>query len=109
MIDLVRVPGEGPIRTLPDQRAHELFEAQAWARPTAIAATQGERHLTYSELNSRANQLARALLERGLSREGVVGVVTERNIDWLTAALTLTSPWPGFPPTARLPGPPLPS
>jgi amino acid adenylation domain-containing protein len=34
-----------------------------------------------------ANYLARALLTRGLSREGVVAVVTERNLDWMAAAL----------------------
>jgi len=78
---------EGPTRTLPERRAHEVFEAQARSRPQAIAAEFGSRRLTYGELNARANRLARVLLERGLSREGVVGVVTERNLDWLTAVL----------------------
>src|SRR5437660_5182635 len=49
----------------------------------------GDIQLTYRELNARANQLARALLARGLSREGVVGVVTERNLDWMTALLAI--------------------
>src|SRR5207244_11362424 len=40
-------------------------------------------------LNARANQLARALLARGLSREAVVGVVTERNLDWIIAVLAI--------------------
>src|SRR5213078_1492175 len=40
-------------------------------------------------LNARANQLARALLKRGLARESVVGVVTERNLDWMTAVLAI--------------------
>src|SRR5207302_1103256 len=39
--------------------------------------------------NARANQLARALLERGLARESVVGVATERNLDWMTAVLAI--------------------
>src|SRR6266700_2675305 len=79
----------GPPRALPDCRVHELFEEQARARPAAIAATHGSRQLTYRALNARANQLARALLARGLLREGVVGVVTERNLDWLTAVLAI--------------------
>ena len=45
--------------------------------------------LTYRELNARANRLARALLARGLGREGVVAVVTERNLDWLAAVLAV--------------------
>ncbi|MEU6095113.1 amino acid adenylation domain-containing protein [Streptomyces sp. NPDC047079] len=79
----------GPRRTLPDQRVHELFEQQVRAHPEAVAAVHGDRTWTYRELNARANRLARALLARDLSREGVVGVVTERNLDWLAAVLAV--------------------
>ena len=79
----------GPSRVLPDARAHELFESQARSRPDAIAAVYGNRHLTYGDLNARANQVARALAARGLAREGVVGVMTERNLDWLIAVLAV--------------------
>src|SRR5262245_39813086 len=77
----------GPRRELPDARAHELFEKRARAHPDAIAAVHGKRYVTYRELNARANQLARALLARGLAPESVVGVVTDRNLDWMTAVL----------------------
>src|SRR5258708_8001353 len=79
----------GPSRKLPDRRAHEVFEDQARARPEAIAVVHGSRQLTYGALNARANKVARALLARGLTREGVVGVVTERNLDWMTAVLAI--------------------
>jgi len=79
----------GPHRELPDRRAHEIFEERARERPEAIAATHGNSRLTYRELNARANQLARALVARELEREGIVGVVTERNLDWMTAVLAV--------------------
>ena len=79
----------GPRRKLPDAQAHELFEERARTHPDAIAAVHGRRHVTYGELNARANRLGRALLARGLAREGVVGVVTERNLDWMTAVLAI--------------------
>jgi amino acid adenylation domain-containing protein len=79
----------GPSRNLPDRRAHEVFEDQARGRPDAIAVVHGDRQVTYGELNARANQAARALLARGLTRESVVGVVTERNFDWMTAVLAI--------------------
>ncbi len=79
----------GPRRELPDRRAHELFEERARAHPDAIAAEHGTRQWTYRELNAHANQLARALLTRGLSRESVVAVVTERNLDWMAAVLAI--------------------
>ena len=79
----------GPRRELPDRRVHELFEQQVEDHPDAIAAIHGTRQLTYRELNGRANRLARALLGRGLGREGVVAVVAERNLDWLAAVLAV--------------------
>jgi len=79
----------GPRRKLPDCRVHELFEARVRAHPDAIAAVHGNRQRTYRELNAHANQLARALLARGLCREGVVAVVTERNLDWMAAVLAI--------------------
>src|SRR5881396_2434866 len=79
----------GPRRKLPDRRVHELFEERVRAHPDAIAAVHGNRQWTYRELNAHANRLARALLVRGLCREGVVAVVTERNLDWMAAVLAI--------------------
>src|SRR6058998_2628608 len=79
----------GPRRTLPDRRLHQLFEVRARANPDAVAAVHGDGQWTYRQLNGRANQLARALLARGLSREGVVAVVTDRNLDWMAAVLAI--------------------
>jgi amino acid adenylation domain-containing protein len=79
----------GPSRELPDRRVHELFEEGVRAHPDAVAAVHGERRWTYRELNSRANRLGRALRARGLRREDVVTVVTERNLDWMAAVLAI--------------------
>ena len=78
---------DGPRRDLPDRRVHELFERQVAVRPEAIAVTYRDQAWTYAELNARANRLGRALLARGLRREEVVAVVTERNLDWAAAVL----------------------
>ncbi|MGW5974128.1 non-ribosomal peptide synthetase [Streptomyces sp. NPDC055185] len=79
----------GPRRPLPDARMHELFEQRVRLHPEAVAAVHGDREWTYQELNARANRLARALLSRGLEREGVVAVVTERNLDWMASVLAV--------------------
>ena len=79
----------GRRRNLPDRRVHELFEERVRAHPEAIAGVCGDTELTYRELNARANRLARALSVRGLRREDVVGVVTERNLDWMAAVLAV--------------------
>ncbi len=77
----------GPRRKLPDHRVHELFEGRVRAHPDAVAAVHRDTQWTYRQLNAYANQLARALLVRGLSRESVVAVITERNLDWMAAVL----------------------
>jgi amino acid adenylation domain-containing protein len=79
----------GPCLELPDRRVHELFEQRVEAHPDAIAAEYRDQQWTYRELNARANRLGRALLARGLRREGVVAVVTERNLDWMAAVLAI--------------------
>src|SRR5437870_5209754 len=79
----------GPSRKLPECRVHELFEERVRAHPDAMSAVHGNRQWTYRELNAQANRLARALVVRGLSREGVVAVVTERNLDWMAAVLAI--------------------
>lgn len=59
------------------------------SHPDTVAAVHGELQLTYRELNARANRVGRALLARGLRPEGVVAVVTERNLDWMVAVLAV--------------------
>jgi len=90
--DEVRFPAREPRGTA--QKAagppvHELFEERVRAHPDAVAAVHRDRRWTYRQLNGRANRLARALLARGLRREGVVAVVTERNLDWMAAVLAI--------------------
>lgn len=95
----------GPHRALPDRRVHELFEERVRRHPDAVAAVHGDRQWTYQELNARANRLGRALLARGLTREGVVAVVAERTLEWMAAVLAVFKAGgvylpiePGFPP-----------
>ncbi len=80
----------GPCRELPDRRVHELFE-QRVRDPPGRRRRRARRPASgpTAELNARANRLGRALLASGLRREGVVAVVTERNLDWMAAVLAI--------------------
>lgn len=44
----------------------ELFEDQVGTTPNAVAVVYLNQHLTYQDLNRRANQLARYLQKRGI-------------------------------------------
>jgi amino acid adenylation domain-containing protein len=79
----------GPRRELPNLRFHELFQQRVAVHPDAVAGVCGDLSWTYGELNSRANRIGRALLERGLQPEGIVAVVMERNLDWMASVLAV--------------------
>jgi amino acid adenylation domain-containing protein/thioester reductase-like protein len=62
-----------------DKCIHHLFEAQVKQTPDNIAVVFGEEQLTYSELNTRANQLAHYLQKLGVGTETLVGIYLERS------------------------------
>jgi amino acid adenylation domain-containing protein len=57
----------------------EVFEQVASAQPHAVALSGPDGDLTYSQLEHRANQLARRLGELGVAPGDVVGVWAERS------------------------------
>lgn len=70
-----------------DSSTHELFEAQVARTPEAIAVTWGRQRMTYSELNSRANQLARYLKQFDIKPDLPVGLCLTRSPEMLVGML----------------------
>ncbi|MCX4733495.1 non-ribosomal peptide synthetase [Streptomyces sp. NBC_01363] len=67
----------------------ELFAAQAARTPDATALVDGDRELTYAELDAEANRLAHHLVGLGVRPENVVAVLMERSADLLTGLLAV--------------------
>jgi amino acid adenylation domain-containing protein len=68
---------------------HQLFEEQVVKTPHAIALIDGEKSLTYEQLNQKANQLAHYLQNLGITSESLVGVCVERSPEMLIAILSI--------------------
>lgn len=68
---------------------HQLFEAQVEKTPDAIALIFNNQHLTYRDLNSRANQLAQHLQSLGVGTEILVGICIERSLEMVVALLAI--------------------
>jgi amino acid adenylation domain-containing protein len=66
---------------------HDFFEEQVERTPEATALTCEHEHLTYRELNSRANQVAHYLRRQGVGPEVLVGICLERSIEMLVGIL----------------------
>ncbi|MBD0385363.1 MAG: amino acid adenylation domain-containing protein [Nostoc sp. C3-bin3] len=71
----------------PYQCIHHWIEAQANSTPNNIAAVFGNRHLTYKELNAKANNLANHLASLGVKPETVVALCVERSLDMIVGIL----------------------
>lgn len=59
---------------------HKLFEEQAEQTPDAIAVEYMNDALTYKELNQSANRLAHQLIAKGVQRNTLVGLATNRSL-----------------------------
>ena len=66
---------------------HQLFEAQVEKTPNAVALIFNNQHLTYRDLNSRANQLAQYLQSLGVGTEILVGICIERSLEMVIGLL----------------------
>ena len=70
-----------------DHCIHQMVETQASRSPEAVAVVCGTQHLTYRELNRRANQLAHHLQKLGVGPETLVGICMTRSLDMVVALL----------------------
>ena len=66
---------------------HELFEQQAARTPESVAVIFQEQHITFAELNARANQLARHLRLLSVGAESCVAVCMDRSLEMVVALL----------------------
>jgi amino acid adenylation domain-containing protein len=75
-------------RAYTDRRCvHQLFETRAEVAPDAVAVVDGERRLTYRQLDEAANQLAHYLKGAGVSLESRVAVCMGRSAEMIVALL----------------------
>ncbi len=81
-------PSRSPFATF-----SEMFEEQAALRPDAWAAacrrSEKEERITYRDLAARVDRMAGSLAARGVRPDGVVPVLAERGLPFLSAILAV--------------------
>ncbi|GFH38514.1 non-ribosomal peptide synthetase [Streptomyces pacificus] len=75
----------GSREPVPNETVADMLAAQAARSPEAVALVFGERALTYAELDTRINRIARLLLARGAGPEKAVALALPRSIDMVAA------------------------
>jgi non-ribosomal peptide synthetase component F len=68
---------------------HELVAAQAQLVPERVAVIWKDQQLSYREFNSRANQLAHYLSERGVGPSAKVAICLNPSLDFAVAVLAV--------------------
>ncbi|MEU5579215.1 non-ribosomal peptide synthase/polyketide synthase [Streptomyces huasconensis] len=100
--------GRGTFRPVPEATLPALFERQAARTPDAVALIDGERELTYADVDRAANRLAHRLVRDGVGPERVVALALPRSAAAVVAQLAVTKAGgaflpvdPDYPPQRR--------
>lgn len=92
----------------PELLLHTQFEAQARRTPAAIALHQGDRSISFAELEELSARVAAGLRALGIGQRSTVGLHVERSIEWVIGTLGILRtqaalmPLPPSYPTQRL-------
>jgi amino acid adenylation domain-containing protein len=73
----------------PAECVHELFARYVRSAPERTAVSDGERSLTYGELDASANRLARHLRAAGVGPDEAVGLCTDRSVEMIVGLLAI--------------------
>ncbi|WP_239571871.1 non-ribosomal peptide synthetase, partial [Streptomyces sp. G44] len=82
--------GRGTFRPVPEATLPALFERQAARTPDAVALIDGDRELTYADVDRAANRLAHRLVRNGVGPERLVALALPRSAAAVVAQLAVT-------------------
>jgi amino acid adenylation domain-containing protein len=77
---------------------HTLFEDEVAKTPDNLALVFEDQQLTYAELDKRANQLGRKLIQLGVAPGSIVAVALPRSLDLIVAVLAILKTGAGYVP-----------
>lgn len=77
---------DGPIN---DDTVVSIFEEQVKKHPNNIAIICNDQTLTYDELNKKANSLAHLLIQKGIGRNDIVCIMTNRSFETIVCMMAI--------------------
>ncbi|WP_313563808.1 condensation domain-containing protein, partial [Ruminiclostridium cellobioparum] len=78
----------GPSAEYPSSKTiNVLFEEQTGKTPDNTAVIFGDKHLTYRELNEKANRIAGVLREKGARSDSIIAIMAERSLGMMVGIM----------------------
>ncbi len=72
-----------------EKTVQQLFEEQVIRTPDNKAVLFRNESLTYRELNEKSNQLAKALREKGVKPDSIVGIMLDRSLEMIISIFAI--------------------
>ncbi|MFF7443578.1 amino acid adenylation domain-containing protein [Streptomyces sp. NPDC008122] len=94
--ELLTGPWAGTVAEVGDASLVERFEEQVALRPEKTALLDGDREVSYAELNAMANRWAHHLRAHGLGRGDMAGVLLERGVEFAAALIAVVKAGAGY-------------
>ncbi|MFD0078999.1 AMP-binding protein, partial [Streptomyces sp. NPDC127166] len=94
--ELLTGPWAGTVAEVGDASLVERFEEQVALRPEKTALLDGDREVSYAELNAMANRWAHHLRAHGLGRGDMAGVLLERGVEFAAALIAVVKTGAGY-------------
>ncbi|WP_244310808.1 amino acid adenylation domain-containing protein [Paenibacillus ottowii] len=66
-----------------EKTIHQLFEEQVERTPDHVAVVFRDKHLTYADLNTKANQFAHVLRNKGVDKDRPVGIMGDCSLEMI--------------------------
>ncbi|MFQ6142325.1 non-ribosomal peptide synthase/polyketide synthase [Streptomyces seoulensis] len=88
--------GVGAFRPVPEATLADLFQRQAARTPDAVALADGERRLTYADVDKAANRLAHRLIRDGAGPEHIIALALPRSAATVVAQLAVAKAGAAF-------------
>ncbi|HVN78384.1 MAG TPA: amino acid adenylation domain-containing protein [Terriglobia bacterium] len=86
-------------RHYPEEKCvHQLIEEQVGRTPDAVAVVFEDEHLTYQQLNDKANQVALSLAKRGIGKGSYIPILMDRSIEVVISILSIMKAGAAFVP-----------
>ncbi|WP_426405084.1 amino acid adenylation domain-containing protein [Streptomyces sp. R-07] len=94
--ELLTGPWAGTVAEVGDASLVERFEEQVVRRPESTALLDGDREVSYAELNAMANRWAHHLRAHGLGRGDMAGVLLGRGVEFAAAVIAVVKTGAGY-------------